>query len=177
MRNEDVLSEMLDDAADRLAAYGYLLTGSPHAGEELAQAAIVKVFVKRGRLDNARAAEGYVRAAMRTVHIDGLRRDKVWRRIMPGQAATRTAPDPAAQIASHDAMAQAMVQLSPQERAVIVLRYFDDLALSTVADQMGLATGTVKRYHSNALDKLRGAMGDPDLPDARVVVAEKGQRT
>ena len=75
MKQRDVLGEMLDVAADRLATYGYLLTGSQHAGEDLVQDAIVKVFVRQRRLDGPQAAEAYVRAAMRTLHVDRVRRD------------------------------------------------------------------------------------------------------
>ena len=63
MTTSTVLGDMLAVASDRLAGYGYLLTGSAHAGEELAQAAIVKVFVRRRRLNDVRAAEAYVKAA------------------------------------------------------------------------------------------------------------------
>lgn len=169
-----MLSAMLDSAADRLAAYGYLLTGSQHAGEDLVQDAIVKVFVRRRGFDNVRAAEAYVRAAMRTLHIDGVRRDARWRRVMPGQVVRDHVADPAAAVASSDAMSRALALLTRQERAVVVLRYHDDLTLADVADQMRLAPGTVKRYHSNALDKLRGVMGDLDLPAARVAIDETG---
>src|SRR6478735_5118485 len=81
--DDDLIGQLLDAAAKRLAAYGYLLTGSQHAGEDLVQGAIIKVFIKRRRLEDVRAAEAYVRAAMRTMHLDEVRRATSWRAKAP----------------------------------------------------------------------------------------------
>ena len=61
--HDDVVGQLLDSAATRLAAYGYLLTGSQVAGDELVQAAIVQVSVRHRRLRDVRALEGRVRAS------------------------------------------------------------------------------------------------------------------
>ncbi len=158
--DHELMGEMLDRASARLAAYGYLLTGSQHAGEDLVQDAIVKVFVRRRRIPNAAAAEGYVRAAMRTLHLDGLRRDKLWRRLAPGQLVRDESPDATDHIAVADAVGRALGALSPQQRTAVVLRFYDDLTVVDVAQQMGLAVGTVKRYLSDALDRLAAEVGD-----------------
>ena len=149
-----MMGELLHVAASRLAAYGYLLTGSQHAGEDLVQDAIVKVFVRRRRIPNVQAAEAYVRAAMRTIHLDAMRREARWRKVAPGQVAQQERPDHADAVADTDAMGRALATLSGQERTAIVLRYFDDLTVTDVAAHMKLADGTVKRYLSNALTKL-----------------------
>lgn len=173
MTTDDLLGELLADAAGRLATYGYLLTGNRHAGEELAQQAIVKVLVRRRRIEDARAAEAYVRAAMRTLHIDGLRRERRWRLAMPGQARPERTPDATHAVVESDAMGRALTSLTPQERAVVILRYYDDLTLAAVAEHMRLAEGTVKRYHANALEKLRAYLGDVEEADARVSVVDR----
>lgn len=173
MKQRDVLGEMLDVAAERLAAYGYLLTGSQHAGEDLVQDAIVKVFVRRRRLDGARGAEAYVRAAMRTLHIDRMRRETQWRGLVPRLVVRSEAADASAAIADQDQMARALELLAPQERAVVVLRYYDDLKVADIAAHMRLAEGTVKRYLSNALDKLAGVLGAIDETTERVGLVER----
>jgi RNA polymerase sigma factor (sigma-70 family) len=172
---DDLLGELLDASAARLAAYGYLLTGSQHAGEDLVQDAIVKVFVRRRRIPNARAAEGYVRATMRTLHIDAMRREGLWRKAMPGEVAVESRPDHAEAVATSDAVGRALATLSSQERVAVVLRYFDDLTVPATADAMGLADGTVKRYVSNALDKLAAVIGDEDFDVERIAVIERGE--
>jgi len=172
---EAVLRETLAEGSARFAAYGYLLTGSQDAGEELVQEAIVKVFARRRAIPNARAGEAYVRATMRTLHVDGIRRAVLWRRVMPGQAAPAIVDDAAGAIDSADALGRALATLTPQQRTVIVLRYYDDLSLADVAGAMGLAVGTVKRYVSDALDRLAAAVGDQELEFERIAVTERGQ--
>jgi RNA polymerase sigma factor (sigma-70 family) len=174
---DEIIGELLDVAARRLAAYGYLLTGSQHAGEELVQAAIVKVFVRRRRIPNAQAAEGYVRAAMRSVHIDRMRREKVWRRIAPGQVAREDVPDHANRIATADALGNALSTLSPRQRTAVVLRYFDDLTVAGVAAEMQLADGTVKRYLSEALDRLAVVVGSEAFEIEYVAVVDRESRS
>src|SRR4051794_11499286 len=77
--DDDVVGQLLDTAATRLAAYGYVLTGSQFASDELVQAAIVKVSVRHRRLGDVRALEGRVKSAMRTIFLRGLRRAGTWR--------------------------------------------------------------------------------------------------
>ncbi len=173
MKQGDLLGEMLDAAADRLAVYGYLLTGSQHAGEDLVQDAIVKVFVRHRRLDGARAAEAYVRAAMRTIHVDRMRRETRWRGLMPRLADRGEAPDASAVVDDRDRISRALALLAPQERAVVVLRFYDDLKVTDIAGQMHLAEGTVKRYLSNALDKLAGVLGTLDDTTERIGLVER----
>jgi len=173
MKQRDVLGDMLDLAADRLAAYGYLLTGSQQAGEDLVQDAIVKVFVRQRRLENARAAEAYVRAAMRTIHIDRMRRETHLRGLMPRLVDRSEAPDASAVVADQDQMGRALVLLAPQERAVVVLGFYDDLKVADIAAQMRLAEGTVKRYLSNALDNLAGVLGEIDTELERMPILDR----
>lgn len=173
MKQPDILGQMLDVGADRLAAYGYLLTGSQHAGEDLVQGAIVKVFVKHRRLDGPQAAEAYVRAAMRTLHVDRMRCETRWRGLMPKLVDRADASGPESAVVDHDHVGRALRLLAPQERAAVVLRYYDDLKVADIAAHMRLAEGTVKRYLSNALDKLAGELGNIDDSTERIGLVER----
>lgn len=177
MTDDDLLGELLGRASRRLAAYGYLLTGSQHAGEDLVQDAIVKVFVRKRRIPNVAAAEGYVRAAMRSLHVDRMRRETVWRRLAPGQIARDEVPDEADRIATADAIGRALATLSPRQRTAVVLRYYDDLTVADVAHQMRLATGTVKRYLSDALDRLAVEVGAEVFDAERIAVVDMEGRS
>lgn len=65
----------------------------------------------------------------------------------------------------------ALEALSPQERAVVVLRFYEDLTVPEIAERMALAPGSVKRYLSNALHKLEAVLGPlPDLREESVPV-------
>lgn len=169
---DQMLSELLASASGRLAAYGYLLTGSQHAAEDLVQDALVKVFVRRRRIPHVTAAESYVRAAMRTLHIDRMRRESAWRRVAPTLAGDEIQPDAAESVSTADAVARALAMLSPRQRTAVVLRYFDDLTVSAVATEMGLADGTVKRYLADALDRLAVEVGHDAFELDRVEVGE-----
>ena len=173
---EAILRETLAASSARLAAYGYLLTGSQDAGEELVQDAVVKVFSRRRAIPNAAAGEAYVRATMRTLHVDGLRRAKLWRRVMPGQVTPPTVEDAASAIDAADAMGRAIATLTEQQRTAVVLRYYDDLAVADVAVAMGLAVGTVKRYLSDALGRLAVEVGDNEFELERVAVVDVAER-
>jgi RNA polymerase sigma factor (sigma-70 family) len=173
MKQRDMLGELLDHASNRLAAYGYLLTGSQHAGEDLVQDAIVKVFVRQRRLDSPQAAEAYVRASMRTLHVDRMRRESHWRALMPRLVDRGVSTGPESAVADQDRVGRALARLAPQERAAVVLRYYDDLKVTDIAAQMHLAEGTVKRYLSNALDKLAGELGSIDDSTERIGLVER----
>ena len=174
MKHQDMLGEMLDSAADRLAAYGYLLTGSQHSGEDLVQDAIVKVFVRRRRLDDPRAAEAYVRAAMRTLHIDRMRRDDALtgahaRLVDHRQAARRDGSDRRPRPHRPAPSRPSGSKNGPSSSC----SFYDDLKVSDIATQMRLADGTVKRYLSNALDKLAGELGSIDDSTERIGLVER----
>jgi len=175
----DVIEELYAQSVGRLGAYGFMLTGSQSAGEELVQEAIVKVFVRKKKLDNVRMAESYVRTTMQRLYIDRIRRDATWRRLVPGQARADQRPDTADDVAAADAAARALALLPPRVRTAIVLRYLDGLAVAEIADSMGLSGGTVKRYLSDGRALLGPAMGvaeDASTDDAapRIAVVESG---
>ena len=172
--DDDLIGQLLDAASGRLAAYGYLLTGSQHASQDLVQDAIVKVFVKRRRLDNVRAAEGYVRAAMRTIHLDDVRRVQSWRAKMPRLAPREQINDTSDDLATRDLVGRALALLPPQERAVVVLRHYDDLQIQDIAIAMRIAEGTVKRYLSQAHATLAATLGDIEAaPDVVPIMVRK----
>ena len=155
-----------------LTAYAYMLTGEHAAAQDLVQDAIVKVFARTRKGFVPDVAEAYVRRAMLTLYVDGYRRRLTWtgvrRLVIAGKPES----------SSHEAatadrldLRSALQALAPQERAVIVLRYYEDLMVPEIADRMALAPGTVKRYLSNALHKLEAVLGPlPDLHEESVPV-------
>jgi len=151
---DDVLVQVIDRAAGRLGAYAYILTGSQSEGEELVQAAIVKVFARRTRLGSVEQAEAYVRRTMRTMHIDHVRRETTWRRLIPRLAPRDGAPDSAEDISLRDAMSRALSTLPRQKRTAVVLRYYDELSYAEIADAMGVSLGAVKRYLADGIAAL-----------------------
>ena len=72
-------------------------------------------------------------------------------------------PDPS----SRPALMQALAQLAPRQRAVVVLRFYDDLSVAETAAALGCATGTVKSQTSDALGRLRVLLGDDVVPQTQ----------
>ena len=155
----EMVARVLRDAGTRLVSYGLVLTGSAHEAEELVQAAVVKTFVKHRRLRDAAGAEAYVRATMRTLHVDGIRRDRTWGRLVPKVVRADAVVDPAADVAAEDAISRALAQLPPQVRTAVALRYYDDLTVEDIAHTMRLSPGTVKKYLHDGRSRLAPILG------------------
>jgi len=168
----DVLARLTRDAGPRLAAYGFILTGSQHEAEELVQEAIVKTLVRRPRLTDPAAAQQYVRLAMKTLAIDRARKQQRWRAAAPKAATASDAPDHVTAISTKVAVEKALTDLPPQQRVAVALRYWDDLTVPEVAAQMRVRPGTVKRYLHDAAAALRPLLGEhvePDDDSVRIV--------
>lgn len=116
-----------------------------------------------------------MRAAMRTLHIDHMRREGTWWSLMPRLVDRRVSDMPDDAVGEHDRIGQALATLGRQERTVVILRFYDDLRVTDIAAQMHLAEGTVKRYLSNALDNLAAVLGDIEGDLERIAVVERKQ--
>lgn len=139
----------------------YLLTGDPHDAEDLVQTALVKAVPAWKRI--AGSPDAYLRRVMVNENISGWRRRR-GREVLVGETPDRGQADP--DTASTLALQRALAALAPRQRAVIVLRYFEDLTERDTAEILGVALGTVKSQCRDALQRLRRelpdlAVGDP----------------
>jgi RNA polymerase sigma-70 factor (sigma-E family) len=137
-----------------LKRHAFLLCGDGARAEDLVQEALVRAFSRPLRVPRPDKAEAYVRAIMVNLYIDETRRRSRWTRIAPLLAAPRVAADPADRVASRDAMLTALGGLSPRQRACVVLRYYEDQPVASIAKALGVAEGTVKGYLSEALTQM-----------------------
>lgn len=160
-----VLAQVMREAGSRLAAYGYVLTGSQSDAEELVQEAVVKTFSRKPRLTDVAAAEQYVRLAMKTLSIDRARKEARFRKAAPMQVHPQTIPDSVQAISERVEVERALQSLSAQQRVAIALRYWDDLTVPEVAQAMKLKPGTVKRYLHDAAQVLRPLLGEHQETD------------
>ncbi len=132
------------------------LTGSRADGEDLLQAALERLL-PRWRTIAADAAESYLRRTLYNLAADGWRRPGAWRRLLP-LLRTQDAPpatDAMAEVDLRDALVHLLIQLPPRQRAVIVLRYWEQLTEAETAALLGCSAGTVKSAASRALQRLR----------------------
>jgi RNA polymerase sigma-70 factor (ECF subfamily) len=147
-----------------------LLTGDVQDGEDLLQTALVKAYRSWWRLRSPELAERYVRRILVTSVISwrrrGSRREQATDRLPDCQVAGLEV-----EVADRVVMRQALRALSPGQRAVLVLRFFDDLSEQQTADLLGCSVGTVKSQTSRGLAALRRRVGD--LTDDERVGREK----
>ena len=137
----------------------WLLTGDWHAAEDVVQAALVRVWPRWNRVAAGGNHDAYVRRAVINTYLTFRRRR--WNGEFAA-AAPPDRPDPAdpyAAVELRDALARVLPSLGRRQRAIVVLRYFDDLSEPRVAEVMGCSVGTVKSQSAKALAKLRAALG------------------
>ncbi|MDX2709231.1 SigE family RNA polymerase sigma factor [Streptomyces sp. PA03-6a] len=140
------------------------LTANPCDAEDLLQTALTKTYLAWDRIDDHRALDGYVRRTLVNT------RTSQWRRRRVEEYATDelpephgravTGPDEAEQQAQRDALLRAIARLPARQRAMVVLRYYEDMSEVQTAEALGVSVGTVKSAVSRALGKLRE---DPEL--------------
>ncbi len=161
---DEVVEQLIEQRGRALTGYAYLLCGDVHDAEDLVQDALVKTFGRRRaglRLDSA---EAYVRRAVLTLYLDRWRTRKRWSPRWPAAAEPAEVASPESAVAEHLDVVAALAQLPPQQRACTVLRFYDDLPVAEIADQLGLGVGTVKRYLSLATHRLEGLLGPISAP-------------
>lgn len=136
-----------------LLRVAYLLTADWAAAEDVVQNALVKAWFAWRRIDGD--PDSYVRRIVVTTFVSQRRRR--WRAEVPVDVVPdRPGPgDSASGVAERDALWRALGRLPAQQRAVIVLRYFEDLSEDQIAATLGVRAGTVKSQASKALRRLR----------------------
>jgi RNA polymerase sigma-70 factor (sigma-E family) len=131
-----------------LVRTAYLLCGDAHLAEDLVQAALVKAVGHWRRI--ADHPEPWLRKVIVNDHISR------WRRHRGRERLTDVVPDAVAGEVGRDLdLAAALAELAPRQRAVIVLRYYEDLTEAETARLLGVSVGTVKSQHRDALARLR----------------------
>jgi RNA polymerase sigma-70 factor (sigma-E family) len=138
----------------RRLAYG--LCGDWHTADDLVQATFVRLYRHWDRVQRE-SVDAYTRRILVNAflsHRRGRRRESVVD-APPDRAVTDV--DLAQRVAVHRALAG----LAPRQRAVVVLRYLEDLPVAEVAALLGVAEGTVKSQCARGIESLREALGDP----------------
>ncbi|GAA3660448.1 hypothetical protein GCM10022224_024780 [Nonomuraea antimicrobica] len=155
---DDGFAEYVAHRHLRLCRMAYLLTRDWGTAEDLVQTALAKAWVSWRRIEGN--PDPYVYRIIVNTHASWWRR--LWRGEVPVEALPETV-DPNDQAAAADDRAvlwNAIGALSPRQRAVIVLHYFEGRTLTQVADIVGCSLGAVKSQLGRALTRLRV---DPDI--------------
>ncbi|GAA3390619.1 SigE family RNA polymerase sigma factor [Cryptosporangium minutisporangium] len=139
-----------------LLRFAYVLCGDHHLAEDLVQEALVRVHRRWSKVQRTDQPGTYVRKAI-------LRQYLSWRRRRssgetPEDLAEDSAqkPDHAQGLADRDALWDALSGLPPKQRAVLVLRFYEDLDDNEIAAYVGCSAQTVRSHASRGVARLRG---------------------
>lgn len=153
--DEQAFREFVAARSPALLRTSYLLAGGDWAlAEDLLQVALTKTYLSWHRIKDPRAVEGYVRTTLATTA------SSWWRRKWHGERAYGVLPerpidDRSVEVDDRDALWQHVKRLPPRQRAILVLRFYEDLSEADTARALGVAPGTVKSQTSRALATLR----------------------
>ncbi|WP_343230818.1 SigE family RNA polymerase sigma factor [Yinghuangia seranimata] len=144
----------------RLVQTAFLLTGDHGDAEDLVQTALAKAYVAWHKVRASDSPDAYVRRILANCNSDRFRRRRVTQllsALVPDRA--DTAPQHG-RFEERDALLAALARLPMRQRAVVVLRYWEDMSQEEVAQTLGCTVGTVKSQAAKGLAKLRS---DPAL--------------
>jgi RNA polymerase sigma-70 factor (sigma-E family) len=142
-----------------LVRFARLLTGDPHRAEDLVQEALARAYLRWDSIVRTEQPDAYLRRMV----INGSH--SWWRRRSNRETPTAEIADRLApgsldvEAAERDAMWQQIARLSERQRAVLVLRYYEDLDDATIADILGCSPVTVRSHALKALNVLRAHVG------------------
>ena len=144
----------------------YLLTGDQHLAQDLVQEALARTHLSWRGLRTTGNAEAYTRKIIYRLQISFWRRRRIRETHPDGLPEPQMSGDHANEVSMRLSLRRALAQLTPRQRAVIVLRYFEDRTEAESAELLGIAVGTVKSTAAHALERLRASA--PELRDLMV---------
>jgi RNA polymerase sigma-70 factor (sigma-E family) len=162
MIDNSTFADFVRERSPALYRYGYVLTGNAHDADDLVQDALIRLRGAWSRVDRRDDPTGYVRTTMARLHISAWRRRRrEW--LTPAVPDKPNDDQRIARInADLDRGAQGeiwrlLTMLPPRQRAVIVLRYYEQMTDAEIAATLGVSGGTIRSQASRALEKLRSA--------------------
>jgi RNA polymerase sigma-70 factor (sigma-E family) len=166
------LERLVAERGNWLMAIALALTGNRADAEDLLQAALERLL--RHQLGITTDTEAYLRRTLYNLAADAWRHQGAWRRKIPllraehTRAGAGTSPDDTAMVDQRDQLVRLLRQLPPHQRAVILLRYWEQRSEAETAEVLGCTQGAVKSAASKGLHRLRelteGNPGPPRRP-------------
>ncbi|WP_196073252.1 SigE family RNA polymerase sigma factor [Nakamurella alba] len=139
--------------------YARALTGNDVAAQDLVQSVLLKAYRQWRRITAMEFPDAYVRRMLTSTFLDGKRRRSDSEVLLaelpePGPAA----PDPAIRVTDRDSLRRALATLSDRQRAVVVLRYLEDLPDAEIAAELGCSEATVRSHAAQGRARFRDAL-------------------
>lgn len=155
--HDDEFAEFATAATPGLLRTAWLICGDPSQAEDLVQSAMVKVYLRWGKLRHTQP-RAYARKCILNAHIDNHRRGKRESTVseMPEQLHHDREPEDTSHVV------RLLATLPARERQVVVMRHYAGLTEAEVSDLLNISIGTVKSSASRGLAKLREALAVED---------------
>jgi len=162
MTTQSEFEEFATAATPSLLRSAYLLTGDQHLAEDLVQTALARTHRYWRRINDKSHAATYTRKTMYHQQVSYWRRRR-FKEQLSDLPPERASSDNTADIDLKLSLRKALAQLTARQRAVVVLRYFEDRSVSETAAILRCSEGSIKSHTFRALNKLRDAL--PSLTD------------
>lgn len=162
--SDEDFSELVQATWPSLYRTAYLLVGDHGLAEDLVQTSLAKTYASWSKVRDVAAAPGYARTTLVNTAAAWFRR-RSWRNERPTAALPEQAHE--TDSTTRPALMTALAGLAPRQRAVVVLRFFDDLSVEETARILGVSPGTVKSQTFDALTRLREQLGEEIVPSTR----------
>jgi RNA polymerase sigma-70 factor (sigma-E family) len=167
----DTFEDFVLTRGTRLARFAYVLCGNHHLAEDLVQEVLARLHPRWSKIDrDVSHPEAYVRTAIVREYLS-------WRRrrmnseasVADVPEALHPGPDSAQRQAERDELWRALSALPRSQRAVLVLRFYEDLSDARIAEVLGCRAVTVRGYAMRGLAQLRTALRKA-IPDRSEVI-------
>ncbi|MDP2774093.1 MAG: SigE family RNA polymerase sigma factor [Nocardioides sp.] len=153
--------DWVEARAAPLLRFAYLVTGSQQDAEDAVQSALTRACEKWSRVRRADDPDAYVRRMVVNAHVSRWRRSGR-RELSVAEVRDSTVRDPAEAIARDDAVWRVCSGLPRQQRAAVVLRFYEDLEYAEIATVLGVSQVAVRTYIHRALVSLRAELTQED---------------
>ena len=149
-----------------LERYAFVLTGDAQRAQDLVQTALVKAYRRWGRVGRTEHPDAYVRRIVTTSYLDWRRRrgSREEPHAEPPEPGGQV-PDHADRVAARDELRTALATLTPQQRAVLVLRHYEGYDDAAIAGVLGCSEGTVRSHASRGAQRLRAVLVPTRTPE------------
>ncbi|WP_433618008.1 SigE family RNA polymerase sigma factor [Dactylosporangium sp. CA-139114] len=153
---DTAFAEYFAARSDAMRGTAFLLCGDWHRAEDLTQTAFTKLYLAWNRVSRHEVLDGYLRRTLVRTYLDE-RRLGWWRRVRTSD----TPPEPPTVDTGPEERVAVLAALSavpPRQRAVLILRYWEDLSVEETAELLGCSAGTVKSQAARGLQALRARL-------------------
>ncbi|MCD4536263.1 SigE family RNA polymerase sigma factor [Nocardioides sp. cx-169] len=156
--SEPEFREWVTARRSQLRRTAYLLCGDWHLADDLVQEALTRAFAVWGRVTRTGQPDAYVRKILLNLYLDHrrrpARRESAWAELPDVTAAGGDVES----LGERERVLAALRRVAPGQRAVLVLRFWEDLSVEQSAQALGVSTGNIKSQTSRGLEALRGAL-------------------